>query len=139
MDAAEARETAEHQHSLLNLKCEMVEFDLSQLVDLINDVDRRQLAASETTISIRFFDDQWLEFVGTTVEVNESRKGGWPRVWNGTAESGKSSALLVAQSDTKVLAYLTRADVVYELFTSKWSEHPILCKRDPDFQSIEID
>lgn len=139
MEKPDIRQKADHLRSAINLKCELVEFDFSQLIELIDAINDQGLTVDETDVSVRFFDGYWLRFVGVSSEVSESRPNGWPRVWEGTADDGNSSAMIVIQSETIARAHVSRIDVTYVLYPSNWSEHSFLCMRDPKYKGKKID
>ena len=139
MEKPDERAMADHLRAAINLQCEFVNFDATTLVDLIDEIEDSELKVGKTSISVRFFDGIWLNYVGVTSEVGQSQPQIGPHVWEGAADESDSFATFVVQSGTRTKAYISKSGVMYVLYPSNWSEDYFLCMRDPDFRGRKID
>lgn len=139
MEEPDSRAMTDHLRSALIRQCEFVKFDASTLVDLVEEIEDSGLRVGETSISVRFFDDVWLKYVGMTSEVGQSQPREGPHVWEGAADEKDSFATFVVQSGTRTKAYISKSGVMYVLYPSDWSENYFLCMRDPEFRGRKID
>jgi hypothetical protein len=139
MEEPDVRAMADHLRPSINLKCEFVKFDATALVDLIENIEDSDLSVGETSISVRFFDGDWLTYVGLTSEVGRSQSRPGPYVWEGAADLNNSFATFVTQPEARTTAYISKSGVMFQLSPSSWSEDYFLCMRDPEFPGQRID
>lgn len=116
--------------------CELVEFDVEKLLNLIGRIRSGTVSIERTSVTLQLPSSMSEIFHGTEYQIPDARKMNSPYTWGGkvTAEP-ELFAYFIVSASRKADATISAKDGKYKLSPSGWSDDYFLCKWNLDYSS----
>ena len=123
-----------------NIQCNLIEFSVDRLVDLILRIESGEVSVTDSSIAIVPFGREALRFDGfySSANVDDGKEG--PYEWTGRLpEESYFKASFVISEALRLTGKIDSPKGTYSLSQSHWSGNQFLCEIDPSSLPTKID
>ena len=128
---ADQRTLERHLNRSGTFRCDLVEFDVQSLIELIEALDRGAFDVADSSVQLTIFGSKLGEFMGIHFELGRDREIPGPYSWGGVLKHEPQISVNFIIDRTQIATMiLSTGEFVYRTQVSRSSGHYFLCKTD---------